>query len=416
MEHCARKYDLVRHIRFGTEIARAHFDEGEGVWHLRTASGEEMTVDVLVSAVGQLNRPSIPDLPGLDRFRGERFHSARWKHDYELEGKRVAVIGNAASAIQFIPQIAPRVKHLSIFQRSANWMLPRGDRAYTEREKRRFARFPILARFYRWWLWLQLEMRFPLFRGNRFLAWATRRVAEKSIQDTVADPRLRDALVPDYPIGGKRILISDDYYQVFGRENVELVTSGIDHLTEDGIVTRDGVTHPADAVILATGFQSTAFLAPMAIEGIAGRSLEAEWAEGARAYRGITVSGFPNFFMMYGPNTNLGHNSIIFMIECQTRYILGAIRTLIERDLAYLELRKDVMDAYNERIQGELARSVWAATGKSWYKTETGRITNNWSGSTVRYWWTTRRFDRERYRAQALRRSAAARPVESAAA
>jgi len=313
----------------------------------------------------------------------------------------VAVIGNAASAIQFIPQIASRVKHVSIFQRSANWMLPRGDRAYTGREKWWLTHVPVLARLYRWWLWLQLELRFPLFRGNRLLARAVRGIAEANIRDHVADPRLRQALLPDYPIGGKRILISDDYYQALGRENVELVTSGIDHLTEGGVVTRDGLTHAVDAVILATGFQSTAFLAPMRIEGLGGLSLAAEWADGARAYRGMTVSGFPNFFMMHGPNTNLGHNSIIFMIECQTRYILRAIRTLVDRDLAYLDLLKEAMDAYNERLQTDLARSVWAATGKSWYKTEAGRITNNWSGSTVRYWWTTRRFDREHYRAQA---------------
>ena len=206
-------------------------------------------------------------------------------------------------------------------------MLPRGDRAYSAREKWRFTHVPLLARLYRWKLWLQLELRFPLFRGNRFLAWAVRRLAERNLRDLVPDPRLRETLLPDYPIGGKRILISDDYYQTFARENVELVTSGIDHLTENAIVTRDGVAHAVDVVILATGFQSTAFLAPMTIEGLNGLSLADEWADGARAYRGMTIPGFPNFFMMYGPNTNLGHNSIIFMIESQTRYILGAIRT-----------------------------------------------------------------------------------------
>src|SRR5213594_2730859 len=222
MDHCARKYDVLRHIRFGTEIA----------------------AEVLVSAVGQLNRPLIPDVPGLDRFQGQCFHSARWRHDCDLAGKRVAVIGNAASAIQFIPQIAPKVGNLSIFQRSANWMLPRGDRAYSAREKWCFTHVPLLARLYRWRLWLLLELRFPLFRGNRFLAWAVRRLAKRNLRDLVPDTRLRETLLPDYPIGGKRILISDDYYQTFARENVELVTSGIDHLTENAIVTRDGVARP----------------------------------------------------------------------------------------------------------------------------------------------------------------------------
>ncbi|TMB47037.1 MAG: NAD(P)/FAD-dependent oxidoreductase [Deltaproteobacteria bacterium] len=419
MEHCAQKYDVLRHIRFSTEIAGARFDEGESVWRLRTMDGEEIKVDVLVSAVGQLSRPHIPDIPGIEGFRGERFHSARWNHDVDLSGKRVAVIGNAASAIQFVPQIAPRVQQLTVFQRSANWLLPRGDRAYSEREKRLFGRLPFLARLYRRWIWLQLEMRFPLFRGNRLIAAMVRRLAERNLREQVADPRLREVLVPDYPVGGKRILISDDYYQALGRENVELVTSGIDHVTEDGIVTRDGATHPADVLIFATGFQSTAFLVPMRIEGRDGRSLESEWAGGARAYLGITVAGFPNFFMMYGPNTNLGHNSIIFMIECQTRYVLEAIRTLAKRELASLDLRPEVLDAYNARIQSELAHTVWAATGKSWYKTEAGQITNNWSGSTVRYWWSTRRFDREHYRAQArtaLSRGEGPAPAEDAAA
>src|SRR5437667_215487 len=225
MEHCARKYDVLRHIRFSTEIAGARFDEGESVWRLRTTNGEEITVDVLVSAVGQLSRPHIPDIPGLERFRGERFHSARWNHDVDLSRKRVAVIGNAASAIQFIPQIAPRVQRLTVFQRSPNWLLPRGDRAYSEREKRWFGRLPFLARLYRWWIWLQLEMRFPLFRGNRLIAAVVRRIAERNLRELVADARLREVLVPDYPIGGKRIVISDDYYQALGRENVELVTS-----------------------------------------------------------------------------------------------------------------------------------------------------------------------------------------------
>jgi len=401
MAHCARKYDLVRHIRFGTEIAGARFDAGAGVWRLRTTGGEEIVADVLVSAVGQLNRPAVPAIPGLDRFRGACFHSARWDHGADLAGKRVGVIGNAASAIQLIPQIAPEARHLSIFQRSPNWMLPRGDRAYTERERRWLPRLPLLARLHRWSIWLRLELRFPVMRGNRFCAWVARQAAEKNLRAQVADPRLRAALTPDYPIGGKRILISDDYYPTLARDNVEVVTDGIAHLTEDAVVTRDGGVHPVDALILATGFQTTAFLAPMRIAGLDGRSLDAEWADGARAYRGIAVSGFPNLFLMYGPNTNLGHNSIIFMIECQTRYILGAIRTLIERDLAYLDLSRSVMEADDARTQAALAGTVWAATGKSWYKTEKGRITNNWSGSTVRYWWITRRFDGEHYRARA---------------
>jgi hypothetical protein len=348
--------------------------------------------------VGQLNRPQIPALPGLERFRGPHFHSARWRHDVDLAGKSVAVVGNAASAIQLIPQIAPRVGRLHVFQRSANWMLPRLDRAYSEAERRRFARHPWLARLYRWWIWAQHELRFPVFRRNRLLGAHVERLARRSMRCAVADPRLAEALIPDYPIGGKRILISDDYYQALGRPNVEVVSAPIDHLTPDAVVTRDGRERRADVLIFATGFETTSFLAPMRIEGLDQRPLADEWKEGAHAYLGLCVAGFPNFFMMYGPNTNLGHNSILFMLECQARYIVACVRELAERDLAWLDLRRSVMEDYNRRLQRELSRTVWAATERSWYKTASGLITNNWSGSTLRYWWKTRRVDFRAYR------------------
>ncbi len=392
LEHCARKYELSPHIRFTTEIASARFDEEKRVWQLRTTAGEEIEAEVLVSGVGQLNRPYVPELRGLDRFRGTTFHSARWNHDYDLEGKSVAVVGNAASAIQFIPHIAREVKQLYIFQRSANWMFPRLDRAYRESEKRRFGRHPLFARLYRWWIWLKYESRFPAFVGNKFMAKPLEFYAKLKMRDVVSDPSLQRVLIPDYPIGGKRMLLSDDYYPALNRDNVEVVTGGVDHLSEDAVVSHDGNHYPVDAVILATGFESTSFLAPMAIHGLEGRTLETEWKDGAKAYLGMTVAGFPNFFMMYGPNTNLGHNSIVFMIECQTRYIMDCIQQLIAADLAYLNLRQEVMDAYNVRLQRELSRTVWMATG-SWYKTKDGKITNNWSGSTIRYWWRTRRAD-----------------------
>ena len=352
---------------------------------------------MLVSGVGQLNRPCQPEIPGLDRFEGESFHSARWNHDVELAGKTVAVVGNASSAIQFVPQVAPKVKQLHIFQRSANWMIPRFDRAYSDRERRRFGRHPLLARLYRWWIWAQHEARFPIFRRNEFLSKRIGKLAEGYMRSKVSDARLQDLLVPDYPIGGKRILISDDYFQALERDNVDVVASPIERLTEHAVVTRDHCSYPVDAVIFATGFESTSFLAPMKLEGREGRLLESEWKDGARAYLGIAVAGFPNFFMLYGPNTNLGHNSILFMLECQTRYIVQCIQALGAGDLKYLDLREEVMDAYNERIQRELARSVWAATGKSWYKTADGKITNNWSGTTVRYWWQTRKPDLSLY-------------------
>jgi cation diffusion facilitator CzcD-associated flavoprotein CzcO len=408
MEQCARKHGLLSHVRLDTEIASARFDQEAGTWQLRTTAGEEVVADVVVSAVGQLNRPHLPDLPGLDDFRGERFHSARWNHAYALRDKRVAVVGNAASAIQFIPQIAPLVRQLYVLQRSPNWMVPRNDRPYTAREHARFARHPWIARLHRWGSWLRYETSFyPVIRRHRFMSRSVERAARKYIEEQIADPALRTALIPDYPVGGKRLLISDDYYQTLNRPNVELVTSGIDHFTPHAIVMRDGRQLEIDAVILATGFESTSFLAPMTFEGLGGRTLHGEWARSARAYLGLSVPGFPNFFMMYGPNTNLGHNSIIFMIECQTRYILDCLREMDARDLRWIDLRPEVMEAFNARLQRDLVGTAWAATGKSWYKTADGTITNNWPYTTIRYWWDTRRPDLEAYRTVARVRAAA---------
>ena len=410
LEHCAQKYDLLPHIRFDTEVAGARFDAAAGVWRIRTVGGGSLEAEVVVSAVGQLNRPAVPDIPGLERFGGVRFHSARWQHEHDLRGKRVAVVGNAASAIQFIPQIAPAVARLHVFQRSANWMIPKNDRAYSARATRLFARFPRLARLYRAWIWLAYESRFPVFRENRLLARVMSALAERSMREQVADPALRRALVPDYPVGGKRILISDDYYQALGRDNVEVVTSPIERVTETAVVTRDGTTRPVDAIILATGFETTSFLVPMRIEGLGGRPLSDAWKDGAEAYLGLAVAGFPNFFMLYGPNTNLGHNSIVFMLECQVHYVIECLRLMAERGIAWLDVRPDAMRTYNTALQARLARTVWAKTERSWYKRADGRITNNWSGTTLAYWWRTRRVDLGAYEMKA-RAAAAARTI-----
>ncbi len=398
IEHCARKYDLHPHIRFGTEVASARFDADAGTWRVRTTGGDELEAEILVNGTGQLNRPAFPMLAGLDDFAGVTFHSARWRRDVDLRGKRVAVIGNAASAIQFVPQIAPAVERLYVFQRSANWMLAKNDREYGARERWIFAHVPLAARLYRWWLWFGFESRFPVFRRNRFFSRVVTQYADRAMREHVSDPELQRALVPDYPIGGKRILISDEYYQTLTRDNVQVVTASIDRIRDDGIVTRDGASYPVDVIILATGFESTSFLAPMHVEGLGGRSLTDAWEAGAEAYLGLTVAGFPNFFMLYGPNTNLGHNSILFMIECQVRYVMECVQALASRRLKSLDVRPQAMRAYNEWLNGILEATVWARTGKSWYKRADGRITNNWSGTTVEYWWRTRHVDWRAYR------------------
>lgn len=403
MEHCASKYGLMPHIRFGCEVAAAKFDADRGVWQVRTRTGEELEAEVLVSGVGQLHRPYTPAIPGLDSFAGEQFHSARWNHGVDLGGKRVGVIGNAASAIQFVPEIASRVRQLTIFQRSANWMLPRRDREYRPVEKWAFGHIPGAARLYRWYVWAMLESRYPLFRSEGFMSRVLRKYAKAFIREQIGDADLRRILVPDYPPGARRILVSDDYYAALTRDNVEVVTAPIERVTPAGVATGDGKEHSFDLLILATGFETTTFLMPMDFEGLEGRSLQQSWAGGAQAYLGLAVSGFPNLFLMYGPNTNLGHNSILFMIECQTRYIVACVRRLRDEGVKYLDVTSEAMTTYNRQLQAELAETVWAKTDHSWYKRADGRITNNWAGTTTRYWWRTRRPDWSAFHAVARR-------------
>jgi len=391
LEHCTEKYGLRPHIRFHTEIVEARFEETLGRWNLFMLDGNTHRAHVLVSAVGQLNRPHYPTIDGLDGFQGKTFHSARWNHQHDLGGERVAVIGNGASAIQFIPRIAPVVRTLHVFQRSPNWMIPRLDRPYRTWEKRLFTRVPAIARLLRFLTWARLEARWPAFSKNSRLGRKLAQFAVADMQTHVSDPELEKVLVPEYPVGCKRILISDDYYPALERENVEMVTSPITRITADAIETGDGATWPVETIIFATGFESTEFLAPMNIHGLGTATLADAWRHGAEGYLGIALAGFPNFFMLYGPNTNLGHNSIIFMVELQVAYAMACINRLMVRDLKYLDLHADAMVRYNDAVQRSLRDSVWSAGCKSWYKTAAGKITNNWPHSTITYRWRTRR-------------------------
>ncbi len=396
MEHCADKYGLRDHIRLDTEVTDATWDDDACLWRVRTRAGDELDAEVFISSVGQLSRPALPRVAGIESFRGTWFHSAQWPKDLDLAGKRVAVVGNAASAIQIVPEIAPRAEHLSVFQRSANWMFPKEDREYPAWEQRLYAASPTLAKLYRWWLWLGYELRYPVIRQH---PWLTRLATDKAldyIHEAVENPALRDALTPDYPVGAKRLLLSDDYYATLQRDHVDLVTEPIESIGPRGPITRDGTRYDVDVIVYATGFHSTEFLAPMRIAGARGRPLADAWRDGAEAYLGMSVAGFPNFFMTYGPNTNLGHNSIIFMIECQTRYIIDCLRQMHARGLRAIDVRPDVQAAYNASLQEALAQTAWSQVDRSWY-IDRGKITNNWSGSTVEYWWKTRRADLDAY-------------------
>jgi len=384
---CAVQSDLLRHTRFNAEVTAASFDDSRSLWRITLSSGETVEAQFLVTGVGQLHRPAVPAIAGRDSFAGAQFHSARWDHGVDLAGKRVAVIGNAASAVQFVPQVAPLAAQLIVFQRSANWLMPRKDRLYSPRLHRWMARWPWLARArhqFQWFFFGEMQLT-PLMKQVRVVQWLATLKSKMHLRRQVKDPVLRAKLTPDYPIGAKRVLFNDDYYPTLNRSNVRLVTDGIERIEPEGVRARSGEFFAADVIIYATGFQATDFLAPMAITGAGGRRLREEWQAGAHAYLGMTVSGFPNLFMLYGPNTNLGHNSILVMIEAQVGYILDAIRQMDARKLQRLDVRRTVMEAYNDSLRKDLAKSVWAADKQSWYKLADGTITNNWPHSTIRY-------------------------------
>ncbi|MDH4581340.1 NAD(P)/FAD-dependent oxidoreductase [Pseudomonas sp. BN415] len=393
--HCADKYGLHRHIRFGCEVAGAEFDEASGTWQVQTCTGERFHARALVSACGQLNRPAWPRISGLDGFKGELFHSAGWNHGYPLEGKRVAVIGTGASAIQFVPQIAPKVAQLTLFQRSAAYVIPKPDRAYQPWELALMRRLPGLQKVDRMLKYIQHESRVLAFSVFPPLMKLMQFRFRRHLARGITDPGLRQRLVPDYPLGCKRILISNDFYPALARSNVEVINTGIREVTERAVVTDDGQHHEVDAIILGTGFTATDFLAPMSIRGLGGRDLNQAWREGAEAYLGVSVSGFPNLFMLYGPNTNLGHNSIIYMLESQFRYVLDGIRTL--SGLRYLDLKPEVQRHFNQRLQQDVRHTVWEQGCNSWYKTADGRNTNNWPGFTFSYRQQTRRLELNHY-------------------
>lgn len=400
LEHCTRKYGLNPHIRFNQKVTDLRFDEPKGRWRLQTSDGAAEEFDAVVCAIGQLHKPTTPKIPGAETFQGASFHSAQWDHRVSLEGKNVCCIGNAASALQFIPRIAPLCKQLTVFQRSANWVVPKNDREYTVFEKKLGSVFPPLLMYYRFSIFMRGEaMLYPLMSGRPGIL---RRMSEKKtldyVNEKIRDPELRKKLVPDYPMGAKRILFSDDYYDALDRDNVSVVTEPIDRIESDGVVTKGGTQHSADVLIYATGFETTSFLTPMQVQGLGGESLNAKWArEGAEAYLGITHTGFPNFFMMYGPNTNLGHNSIVIMIEAQTRYILSCLAELDTRGARWLNVKVQAQRSYNEWVQRRLSNSVWASVDRSWYKNEQGKITNNWVGRTTEYRRRTRSMNPDDY-------------------
>jgi cation diffusion facilitator CzcD-associated flavoprotein CzcO len=391
IEHCVAKYGLAPHIRFHTEVTGAEYDEAAATWHVSTADGGVVKTRALVIGQGPLHIPNIPELPGLERFEGRAFHSAQWDHDYDLTGKKVAVIGTGASAIQFVPQIAERTAHLTVFQRTAPWVMPRPDRAFTQSQQDRFEKIPLTRVAHRNAIyWLQES--FVLGFEHPKIIKGAERLAKAHIARQVTDPELRAKLTPPYTLGCKRTLVSSDYYPVFNRSDVALETEGIAEIREHSILTKDGREIEVDAIIFGTGFHVTDAMAKAHLTGRNGLEIQDAWRDGVTAHLGTAVTGFPNLFFLVGPNTGLGHNSIIFMIESQVHYIMGCLRLVARSKAASIEVKPDVQARYNEWVQDRSRGSVWLKGGcASWYLDSEGVNRSLWPASTVNFWLRLRR-------------------------
>lgn len=379
------EFGLKDYIRTSTSVRKVEWEDTANKWSVHLNSGEVITARNVVAGWGQLNRPSIPVIPGQDKFTGVAFHSARWRHDVALEGKRIASVGNAASAIQYIPEIAPVVSKLEVYQRSPNWVVPRLDRPYTHDEMRVFEQIPGQFDRSRNGIFDFREGVFQRMLAGSSSAKELEETAKAHLHSQIVDPELRRKLTPDYPIGCKRILRSDDYFPALTRENVDLITDRIERIEEEGIVTTDGKLHPVDVIIYGTGFETRTFQGPVEIVGEDGLSLRDFWAGEPTAYLGMCIPNFPNFFMLYGPNTNLGHNSILQMLEAQFGYITQALSYQKTERISSSAVRMDVFKAYDSKLQQEIGKSAWAGSCNSWYKSESGRVVNNWSGTVREY-------------------------------
>jgi cation diffusion facilitator CzcD-associated flavoprotein CzcO len=389
LRHCVAKYGLGPYIHFNTEIAAAEFDEAAALWHLRAADGRRFDANMVVSACGLFNQPAYPDITGVADFAGRCFHSARWDHDFEFAGKRVAVIGTGCSAAQFVPEIAGRVAKLQAFLRTPQYIVPKDEKIYSLAERQRFQRYPLLRSWARIRTYVTFERRFRVQTDEKM-----RRAAEQAslafLAREVTDPEKREKLTPSYRFGCKRTIQSNTYLAALNRDNVEIVTTGIARIVAEGIATEDGAIHPLDAIIFGTGFRPTEYLSPLQVTGLGGRDLNDAWRNGAEAYLGITIAGFPNFFMIYGPNTNTA-NSIVVMIEGQISYILKCIRRLGRKGARFMTVRPEVQKRFNDELQQVFRGTVWGSGCRNYFTNAAGRIVTQWPKASRFYRWATRK-------------------------
>ena len=396
LRRCVERFGLGPHLRLGHTVLDMAWDGAAQRWRIQTSRGE-LTARVLISATGPLSAPSTPDLPGLDAFQGTAFHSAQWRHDHDLEGRRVAVIGTGASAIQLVPAIAPKVERLTVFQRTPAWVMPRRDRPITAIERAVYRSVPgaqRLARTAIYWGREALAIGFQHPRVNR----AAQRIALRHLHRQVRDPPLRAALTPNYVLGCKRVLLSNDYYPALERDNVDLVVGPVGEVRPHGIVADDGSEHPVDTIIFATGFHVTDMPTMHCIRGRGGRTLAEAWTPTMRAYLGTTVAGFPNLFLLFGPNTGLAHTSVVLMIESQLHQIVAALRYQRRAGLTAIEPTEAAQQRFTERIDAKMAGTVWMTGGcSSWYLDATGRNSALWPSFATAYRLRLRRFEPDHY-------------------
>jgi cation diffusion facilitator CzcD-associated flavoprotein CzcO len=394
------QYALCPLIRFNTEVQSIRWLPEQSLWSIDVAGQPALLARHVICATGPLNKPVIPDVPGVDTFAGETFHSGQWRYDVALQGKRIAVVGTGASAIQFVPEIAQEAAHVDVFQRTAAWVVPRWDTPFGSLRRLAYRYVPGLQRLSRWRIYWFNEFMGMGFMGSKFIQGVFKKLSSAHMQHQVAAPALRAALTPDFNPGCKRLLISNTWFPTLQRPNVNLVTQAVAGVLPKGVVGADGVLYPCDVIVWGTGFKATEFVAPMQVFGespspaeVAVPELGALWRTNPAATRlGITVAGFPNFYMLVGPNTGLGHNSIIFMIECQVNYIVRALASLRQRGQTVLRLRPDVQRDDYARMQVKMKGTVWASGCKSWYQNANGQIDTLWPGFTWEYWLQTRKF------------------------
>ncbi len=397
LRHCADRYGVRPHLRLGCAIERATWDEEAGGWRLETTDGT-YTAQVVIAAPGALSEPRIPELPGLESFAGTVFHTAAWNHDHDLTGRKVAVVGTGASAIQTVPRIQPIAEHVTVFQRTPPWVVPHRDRPITGFERALYRRVPAAQRTVRNAVYVGRELLVTGMAYRPQLMNVLQKAAEGHLAKQVPDPELRAKLTPNYVLGCKRILPSNHWYPAITQPNVDLVPSAVTEVRPEGVVGADGVLREVDTLIFATGFHVTDVPFAQFIRGRDGARLDDLWQGSPAAYRGAAVPGFPNLFWIVGPNTGLGHNSMVFMIEAQINYLLDALSTMEQSGATEVEVRRDAYEAYNEHLQSRLAGTVWDTGGcSSWYLDANGRNATIWPDFTFRFWEQTRRFDAPAY-------------------